>query len=232
MSKEHVLAAWMLPLLRQQCDVGEVQTVKFKGDYEIKTSSIRQGHPGTIQLRHVCRTCNNTWISGIDTRAKEVLTALIQGNACALSRRVLAGLALWACKVSMVAQSQDPQAGGVPSSHRRYLFVKRAIPPGWQVWLARNDSEKAFRSGVVYQTVDWAEPLGLTKVQTTTICVGRALLHVFSTVEPDRPMTYHVPQLHQIWPNPQEELKWPPDVGAGDEFIYGLIIGLKETIVI
>lgn len=141
LSKEHLWSEWTHELVRlptAQHAHAWTHVVGSKTHGEIsRTTKDRQGHITTKQLRVVCKTCNETWMSQIEEAAKPILIPLILGRAGRLDQEVQAKLATWVTLKVMVAE-QNKREEAVFSEEERNLFMReRAIPSGVSIWIAR-----------------------------------------------------------------------------------------------
>ena len=69
-------------------------------------------------VSHVCKECNNEWISGLQVRARPALEALLKGERMELMSRHQHALSSWATMFTIVAELADPQTLAVAQSDR------------------------------------------------------------------------------------------------------------------
>ena len=103
-------------------------------------SRARPGSVKTKRIRVVCATCNNGWMSRLETAVKPIILPLIQGHACTLDQEAQALLARWITVKAIVTEySQDDQRL-TPSVDRIALANEYAIPSYFFIRVGRNAS--------------------------------------------------------------------------------------------
>ena len=109
-----------------------------------------------MTVNRVCRSCNNGWMSALETLSRPVLEPLIEGLALdALDRHAQRVLALWAAKTAAVADLTQVRPG-LSDVDRRMLTHGR-IPGHVRVWYSACEEYQPF---VQYHTTELRlEPL-------------------------------------------------------------------------
>jgi hypothetical protein len=157
---------------------------------------VRQWKAKERKLPLLCLSCNNHWLSDIESRTSPILAPLIRGEPAALTERDQARLALWAVKTTVLLQfTMAPDQQGVPQAHFDYLYQRRAIPPHVWVWIASYDGEP-------YNTIfGWqrlspevALDAGTTvaAADASTIGVHKVVLEVTGGLFPARSKPYEI----------------------------------------
>lgn len=123
LTDEHVYGKWMRKLGYTGEGVREI--VPGNGSKPI----IQRGGPFSKTLKIVCRACNNEWMSGMETAAEPVLTAMFnaRGSAVLLDEAAQLTLARWAFKTAAVISRID-YSDPFPLAHRRE-FQQADQPP-------------------------------------------------------------------------------------------------------
>ncbi len=128
-SKEHVWPQWILQVLparrpvRQRLGTGK--EVSYSGEFKLKG---------------VCTTCNNGWMSELETEVKPILSPIVQDLSIQLEIEDQKKLALWAFKTAIVLE------GTKERSMKRYfesglgpaLRTSRDILGRTMIWIGRS----------------------------------------------------------------------------------------------
>ena len=117
LSREHIYGDW----LRKLGYTGEGVREIVPGDGSQPV--IQRGGPFSKKLRIVCYPCNNEWMSGMETAAEPLLTAMFnaKGTSVTLDEGAQLALARWAFKTAVVAAQVDWTAP-FPLGHRREFY--------------------------------------------------------------------------------------------------------------
>lgn len=100
LTREHVLPRW----LRKHLEYAEQTAVWTTGATgELESSSLLPIVPGERVVRRVCATCNNGWMSALETDAEAVLTPLLRGRS-SLTRHQALRVSRWIYKTALVEQ--------------------------------------------------------------------------------------------------------------------------------
>ena len=117
--------------------------------YRVRSSPIEVGfengesHPThkigklSVTVAQFCRTCNNTWMSGIDNDVKPILEPMIlrQAQAITLSPDDQICLSRWAFKTALVAEFALRGKHVIPDKWYRDFYRRRLPPdPGCLIW--------------------------------------------------------------------------------------------------
>ncbi len=218
LSKEHIWPEWMaihLPTPNPNAHISEIRSGIPKQPSHLERRSERPGPVHTKKIRAICSQCNNGWMSSIETAAKTPLLRALKSNIFSISMEEAEDLATWAILKTIVGEhaGTDPLT---PIEDRAALRTFRALPPYFQVFLARHQSQAltAYKrhSATLSLTMDGPFPplpKGITRnVQVTTLLVGPLCFVItavrvqdldISLLDPRRPM-------HRIYPKPNCEI--------------------------
>lgn len=124
LTDEHVYGKWLRKLGYTGEGVREI--VPGDGSKPI----VQRGGPFSKTLKIVCRPCNNEWMSGMETAAEPLLTAMFnaRGTSVRLDEAAQLTLARWAFKTAAVTSRVD-YSDPFPLAHRRE-FHHADQPPG------------------------------------------------------------------------------------------------------
>jgi hypothetical protein len=141
-TKEHVFPDWLRELFPRSplhVHTHGITTwgVGSRPGAPVTVRRPKQGHVTTRQVRVVCTKCNNEWLSGLETRAKPLLLALLRGERFALGPAEQLLLSTWAAKTCMTAEFIDRTKIAIPQEDRTHLMGTLSPPQtGWWVWMA------------------------------------------------------------------------------------------------
>lgn len=148
-SREHVFPAWISKILPGSGNLTHTRSGEHgsawttSGDLDFK-------------VKQVCRTCNNGWLSDLETRTKELLSPLVLGQRTrSLTVPEQKKLAVWAYKTAIVLALMPPsEERFVPLEHYREFRETQTPPDDTWIWLAGlapNSGHGEFRAG-------WSQP--------------------------------------------------------------------------
>lgn len=216
-SKEHFYPDWVGDFIKQTDVHNTATTVTQKGlgTRTISANHRRQGHLITKTFRVVCRSCNNGWMSQVESTAKPALVSGLTKTTLVLGPDQQRDLATWVCLKSMVCEHSDPKLASTPFKDRHSFFKDRAIPSYFRIyvgahatssetWLHRHSATISFSSKVRPPLMD-----GLQRnVQTVTFILGQLVFHVLAARVDgfglDTDITY--PGLTRLWPSLAESV--------------------------
>ena len=233
LTDEHVWPDWLRKHLPYPgvSDRTAARMARVPGSAMRRAVDVRQWKAKERKLPLLCLSCNNHWLSDIESRTSPILAPLIRGEPAALTERDQARLALWAVKTTVLLQfTMAPDQQGVPQAHFDYLYQRRAIPPHVWVWIASYDGEP-------YNTIfGWqrlspevALDAGTTvaAAYASTIGVHKVVLEVTGGLFPARSKPYEIglkdpsqTPIRQLWPVTRDPLNFPtgaPSIGVIDQ---------------
>jgi hypothetical protein len=141
-SKEHVWAEWMRPYLpsgegSQSVKASNVlsgQVVSRKGPLD------RKGDARSQKLKVACESCNNGWMSQLQSQTKPVLLPLLLRDHKTLGPAEQQTLATWLAMFVMVYEWSAPEYA-TATNYQRQQFKTSPMPPNeWAFWVAPFDA--------------------------------------------------------------------------------------------
>lgn len=218
LNEEHIYGDWLRNLGFAGEGVREI--VPGDGSQPI----IQRGGPFSKKLKIVCYPCNNQWMSGMETAAKPLLTAMFNArdSSVRLNQAAQLTLARWAFKTAAVAAQVD-RTDPFPLPHRRE-FRQTDQPPrhvqirigaasiptlrrGWQLAESRFEPRTVTitRAG---QSLNF--PFYRASFRLLTV-VFDILGYVSETdlvnIDPDEDLKR---ALLPLWPSEHPRIWWPP----------------------
>ncbi|MGE0610743.1 MAG: hypothetical protein AB7O70_00205 [Hyphomicrobiales bacterium] len=176
------------------------------------------GDPKSKKLKVVCVPCNTTWMSQLQNDSKDFLVPLLLGQNVSLHRRAQTLIATWATMFTMVAERFDTNQKMISIPNQQLLTFKRIKrpPKGWKIWVAPTsvESNGTFsRSTVPVSANDKmpekdADGRDLPNTQTTTLRIGKLLIHTFSSVHAGTVKRKSLSGVTQIWPIKRSPIYW------------------------
>jgi len=141
--------------------------------------SVNIPHP-EIKIKSVCQTCNNQWMSALETQNRASTHAMINDDPCWLTEKDQKSLVRWALMKAMVIESANRKRSLFYSIEEKMQIKSDSdIPAATLVWLGRL-SAKAFHAG---GTDIWGDIDNVPKAFhgcVTSIIVGHLVIQVLS----------------------------------------------------
>ena len=181
-----------------------------------------------LQVKWLCASCNNGWMSRLESEAKPVLGVILDDKLKDIDPSAQSILARWAVKTSMVLESIDSNRTWFYSeAERQTMRSAQSLPPRTSVWIA-----KCINQPNIYNAAkDLRTTTGKNEAHAyaTTMAFGALALQIVSikttvAIPENIPLTYDVSNgpwdqtLVQIWPPSQKSLAWPPHYGLDGDF--------------
>ena len=181
-----------------------------------------------LQLKWLCASCNNGWMSRLEVEAKPILESIFDDKLKDIDTLAQLTLARWAVKTAMVLESIDSERSWFYSDDERQLMpVLQSLPPRTSVWIA-----KCINQPNIYSA---AKDLRTTPsndgfhAYATTMAFGSIAFQIVSIKTPaaipeNVTVTYDVTEgpwdqtIVQVWPTTQKSIAWPPKYGLNSEF--------------
>jgi hypothetical protein len=178
-------------------------------------------------VRAPCAPCNNGWMSQLESEAKPIIEALLDGYLKSVDYPSQLILAAWAVKTAMVLEGFDPNRPlFYLGEERAQMRAGRTLPQRTGVWIAKCVNQRDFYSA---RTDHTTEP-GPDSCQAlaVTMAFGALAFQVFTLRAPAAtPPEINVPcksrsvpwddTLVQMWPASQEPKPWPAKYGLDSD---------------
>jgi hypothetical protein len=140
LSKEHFWPEWASPLLPSYPVNQHVEhsfTVSNKTRANPPHIRNKPGHAWTKKIRVGCETCNNGWMSALETAAKPLLTPLITGTPCVISEADGLTIARWIVLKVLVGEHNIRGDAVATQAQRDAFRATLAIPENFRIWVGR-----------------------------------------------------------------------------------------------
>jgi hypothetical protein len=179
-----------------------------------------------VQIRRVCASCNNGWMSRIEAAAKPVLLPMIRGEAKVLSAGEQFEVARWGYMKGLVAGAAMKQFETAYAA--RWFYDRKTAPPDCVVSLAAYPGSRhsLYMSAGPHKStvrIDGREPRPNHIAYTATLCIGHFVIQVFdhqiegATLEPAGPRRLLT---QVVWPQASRTVAWPPPKGLSDRGLF------------
>ena len=163
--------------------------------------------PYTQTVNHVCRGCNNGWMSTLETEAKPLLQPMIEGRHKQLHPRSQRIIAAWAFKTAAMLEFIASAEPAIVQEQRDWLLAHREPHPSVHVWVA-GCSERIHAS--CRQTRFLVGEAG-TSGFATTLSIGHFACQVAGSVGSNIVRNdVRLPGVRAIWPARTESFVCPP----------------------
>ena len=185
-----------------------------------------QGRPFTATVRVVCASCNNGWMSRLESEAAPVLAPLMRNEPRRLGPVEQHLVATWAVKTMLMLRliagdDDDGELGAEPYEHMTRFC---SPPPAEQVWIASYAGEGQWPMTFHYFAVTVAREGERPPATPNAHCASFAVGHLAFALAGNRlvngpvavqrnpPETWRV-----LWPALGESIEFPPPAAlAGD----------------
>lgn len=133
---EHVMPKWLRRFRPKGASFDHKPGFEVKGDYIglVKGESFLAKQP-EVTTDVVCKECNGTWMSDLETQASQLLPQMIEGNKCSLSEDDQRFIAAWVTKTVMMWQTVDPQLQVISLSDYTDFRVNQDPVPFTKIFL-------------------------------------------------------------------------------------------------
>lgn len=171
--------------------IGSVFHVIFDQDkgFTDLGSGIKREFSGRVldqTIKVVCGTCNNGWMSLLQSRAMPLLLPMIQDKAYALTAEAQQILAAWAVMFSIIAERRGAirplaEDGCIPMTERRHFKDTQKPSGNWFVWIGRYRGTALRQSlEIGSMPIEFRNKSRFHVVQTTFV-VGSCVFQTFLT---------------------------------------------------
>ncbi|MEO6701676.1 MAG: hypothetical protein ABI140_21035 [Jatrophihabitantaceae bacterium] len=190
----------------------------------------KKGSVLTARIREVCRTCNNGWMSRLETVAQPLLERL-WAPTYAFGRTALdvdeaALVATWATKTAWERERTSDQAVTATEEMRRHPMDQQLPPEFTSVWIARHQGRTNFgvfvaRVEATHQDDHWSTD----RRRHVLMCVMtfRGLSVLVRTDDGWGVAQMELPESHwrKMWPV-SGPIRWPPPMAVSDEDVQAV----------
>jgi hypothetical protein len=138
LSKEHIWSEWTRDLIGQSAASGHRNITKFAANGRVHQRRTNGGLD-TAKLRVVCKTCNNGWMSGLDSNVKVFGSALLTGTSTSLDATDQIALSRWLIMKMMVTEHAIAREVPVVSTQNDRARIREGKWPldhQWRIWIA------------------------------------------------------------------------------------------------
>lgn len=222
-SKEHIWSKWMHPLLDGNKSGYNRQIITRRHDRKEDISGPlgKPGNVSDIQVRAVCKTCNNGWMNRQEQLVRPYLEPMIKGENIVLNSEQLGALAVW-CAIKFIVMEHSASATAVtPRDARLKLRKEGRIPEFFRIYIGSHNSKTlsgAFRHShtFAFSALGPKPDLNDTdrNIQTITLLMGRLFIHLNAA----RVDGFEIEKVFwisrvwdecRIWPNANCSPAWP-----------------------
>jgi hypothetical protein len=225
MTREHIYPAWVGALIRAHVGSG----IWSSPEYGWRTEDL------DVVAKHVCKKCNDTWMSQLEDRAKPILTPMIIGTPLVLRSEHQAAIATWCFKTAIMADFLSTPQSLTEATYREF-FELRAPPSNCVIGVAAHISPLAGLSfhpaagEIIIERWDEGRALAETKVNAVMLTL-RVFHFVFQVIRYDDEVLQvdvyknRLQGVRTIWPLNPEPVIWPPDLKALDDSALAAFAG-------
>lgn len=214
MTNEHTLPRWVSKL------VPKPYILLHWGQNERNDPSVSWlSHDAAATTRTVCATCNNGWLSLIETKAEPLLKPMICGHSQELSKEQTEFIGLWVIKTAITYAQTTEHVSVIEQDVRDWIYNYKTSPPMAAAWMASYDPGLATHQFAKFMprrldVTDATAVLPTMHIYDWTIALGRLLFKVVIlpkalqklsvSIEFDEPKP-----LTPLWPYDARARRWP-----------------------
>lgn len=231
LTREHVFGQWVS---RTGLDLAPVR--HHAGPLNALPRDMGEQPPFRQTVKSFCASCNNGWMSNLETVAQRVLTPLILDEPGTIALDDQAAIATWVQKTALTAMllsSREQRENGyglAPSEYRALYERRELVQPleSSQFWVGRFEGVKGFSAvrvtPLTVRIPGFPEP-PLPQGYAMTIVLGALLLYGvrFTTpgLQADTKTELGMPQL---WPS-ERSVMWPAGQTCTEKSLLALADG-------
>lgn len=171
-----------------------------------------------VEIRTVCKNCNNGWMSELESESMPLLGSMLEDVALGLDTSHQTLAAAWATKTAVVLDSIKRRDRFYTESECNNLRTARDIPLGTKIWVGRYFGRSLHAGG---GTVRYDAPgtAGVAQGSVVTLLVGHLIFQVFTMrIRAGYGASITIPSnsgkweqlLNPIWPANPGNVTWPP----------------------
>jgi hypothetical protein len=197
-SREHVFSAW---LLKEFDPNASMALYRLRGDRSREQVRV-EIRLDRFFLKEICETCNNGWMSDLETAAKPLILGLVRGSLDLATltddeRRVLAK---WAGKTAIVESHAIPAESPVNKSVLRFMRTNGDVPGRFAVAACRTNMGFAhWYMGAIHELIGGGSVAGsIVVIALPTLAFTCVFPMLETTYECRRVKSLYTP----LWPNP------------------------------
>lgn len=181
------------------------------------------------RIHAVCKTCNETWMSGLENSARSGLESLVRSEAHQLTVAAQKTIAEWLTMKTMVIDA-DPKAGGAAFLREECEAFKtsRTIPEALRIWITHSNAQEwrcTYEHGVLALS-DGNSDAGVgNNVSGVTLGIGDLGVVAFYTRTPHisvDPLDRE--KMFRIWPASGQQMAWPTKSSSAHDMASFLLI--------
>jgi hypothetical protein len=214
LTKEHIFGQWLKSHVRAYSNHTEHKT-RFRnseGRFSYAQGRLHKKRPPYLSnLRLVCQTCNNGWMSRLQEDAKPILVRLIEGDWTQLEIDHGARISSWVTMACICMEFADLKTLTTLPETRKTFSELSQPANNWRVYAGRCDGSRdlgSFWHRGAY--ISHVKPSfgDICNVQSTVFYLGRSFFLLISSSSellpsPDAGFAQRI-GLRQLWPRPEE----------------------------
>jgi hypothetical protein len=191
------------------------------GSEELNGPTGKPGQVFDIQIREVCRSCNQGWMNDREQKVRPFLEPMLKGEATTITPEQMTEFARWCAQKFMIMEHAARGTALTPRADREALRTGGKIPPYFRIYVgnhvSKSRSASMRHSHTLAVSADGPVPPldGMDRnIQTISLVVGKLFIHLNAARIDDFDFegTYFVSRVWdecRIWPEPNSSHSWP-----------------------
>lgn len=219
LSREHIWPQWAsehLPNFPQESHEEKVysftQKTKLTGKPKHRKTN---GRIWTKKIKVVCKTCNETWMSQIEEKAKAIILPIMTGQDHQITQDGCLIISQWMTLKVMIAEHNnlnDPTVIVTTQEMRRQFREKLEIPENFWIWICKCGApgwEATYIRSTATISLEPTLSHRNRNIQCITLGIGDILIQALHTSVKDLKLHFKKPPLiTQIHPT-SDNIRWP-----------------------
>ena len=156
-TEEHLFPQWMEKEFSKGEDnkhiVNNYEPISYDGSRTKITSKTVNRNIIRLTIKKVCDTCNNGWMSKIETASKEIIKSLILDEAIIIGSEEQDNLVKWGILKTIIGEFADRDSSGkiaISREERMNFFQTNNPSPNFSVYIGRSMAKEYMWKAPVY----------------------------------------------------------------------------------
>lgn len=179
LSKEHIYPNWLKEHLINDDNSSTKHRVTLNQNKPQIGKLQRKINFHKQKLRIVCESCNNGWMSQIQSLAKPHLIPLINGEWDAMTPAAYRAISVWATMFTIVHEYAHPETAMVPKIERHQFKNNQLTPSTWRVWLGKHIDIEDHPAFINHFGFKMQQPKFIQNLQSTGFTVGKLFIQTY-----------------------------------------------------
>lgn len=235
LTREHVYPQWLEAILPEQLRYrGQQASLLFPqedSNYSVPSvfREVNQEFTQTV-VKRTCKSCNSGWMNDLEERARNILTAMIQGVHFVATKSDNDALAIWVAKTCLMNQFTHPESLAMPQAYIDWIYTSKTPLPNMHIWAIPSCTDdwgvRSEHRGFLLSSSSNPDLSQPCNTHCTVIGLGCVAFWIIGTTTSglfSKTLTELAPPPGiRIWPR-GFSFEWNPEPCVGDEELWFLV---------